>query len=132
MRIWWLLVTLLTIVLVVAAPAVAQQVSQTSVQSTGSDVTSCSTTVRNGQGVVQYRGVVGGVEVSGSIPIQGPNVVVDCRELIEQAAAARQAEPAEASPKSEARVAPQAEAKELPRTGGAGLCRWGWALAPCS
>ena len=113
MRISLLLVSLLIIVvLVVAAPAIAQQVSQTSVQTTGSDVTSCSTTVQNGQGMVQYRGMVNGVEVSGSIPIQGPNVVVDCRELIEQAAAARQAEPATTSPKT--------GANELPRTGGSG------------
>ena len=116
--------TLLAMALVVAAPAMAQSVSQV-VQSTGGSV-SCSVSTQNGQTIVQVSGVVNGVQVSDTFSIAGPQVSVDCQQLLQQAAA-KQATTAKAS-KVEATAAPapatKAQIQELPKTGGANLL-WG-------
>jgi len=109
--------------LVVAAPAMAQSVSQV-VQSTGGNV-SCSLSTQNGQTIVQVSGVVNGVQVSDTFSIAGPQVSVDCQQLLQQAAA-RQATTAKAS-KVEATAAPttKAQIQELPKTGGGAILLWG-------
>jgi hypothetical protein len=111
--------------LVVAAPAMAQSVSQV-VQSTGGSV-SCSVSTQNGQTIVQVSGVVNGVQVSDTFSIAGPQVSVDCQQLLQQAAA-RQATTAKAS-KVEATAAPapttKAQIQELPKTGGGAILLWG-------
>ena len=115
--------TLLTMALVVAAPAMAQSVSQV-VQSTGGNV-SCSVSTQNGQTIVQVSGVVNGVQVSDTFSIAGPQVSVDCQQLLQQAAA-KQATTAKAS-KVEATAAPatKAQIQELPKTGGGAILLWG-------
>ena len=117
--------TLLAMALVVAAPAMAQSVSQV-VQSTGGNV-SCSVSTQNGQTIVQVSGVVNGVQVSDTFSIAGPQVSVDCQQLLQQAAA-KQATTAKAS-KVEATAAPapatKAQIQELPKTGGGAILLWG-------
>ena len=117
--------TLLAMALVVAAPAMAQSVSQV-VQSTGGNV-SCSVSTQNGQTIVQVSGVVNGVQVSDTFSIAGPQVSVDCQQLLQQAAA-KQATTAKAS-KAEATAAPapatKAQIQELPKTGGGAILLWG-------
>ena len=122
MRMLTLSATLLAMALVDAAPAMAQSVSQV-VQSTGGNV-SCSVSTQNGQTIVQVSGVVNGVQVSDTFSIAGPQVSVDCQQLLQQAAA-KQATTAKAS-KVEATAAPATKAQilELPKTGGANLL-WG-------
>jgi hypothetical protein len=142
--------TLLAMALVVAAPAMAQSVSQV-VQSTGGNV-SCSVSTQNGQTIVQVSGVVNGVQVSDTFSIAGPQVSVDCQQLLQQAAA-KQATTAKASNaeataapapatkaqikqagtakanKVEATAAPapatKAQIQELPKTGGGAILLWG-------
>lgn len=118
-----LLATLLAMALVVAAPAMAQSVSQV-VQSTGGNV-SCSVSTQNGQTIVQVSGVVDGVQVSGTFPIAGSQVSVDCQQLLQQAAA-QQATAAKAD-KAEAKSTPATKAPvpELPKTGGSVIALWG-------
>jgi hypothetical protein len=117
--------TLLAMALVVAAPAMAQSVSQV-VQSTGANV-SCSVSTQNGQTIVQVSGVVNGVQVSDTFSIAGPQVSVDCPQLLQQAAA-KQATTAKAS-NAEATAAPapatKAQIQELPKTGGGAILLWG-------
>ena len=148
MRKLTLLATLLAMALVVAAPAMAQSVSQV-VQSTGGNV-SCSVSTQNGQTIVQVSGVVNGVQVSDTFSIAGPQVSVDCQQLLQQAAAKqattakaskveataapatkaqiKQATTAKAS-KVEATAAPapatKAQIQELPKTGGGAILLWG-------
>ncbi|CAA9452585.1 MAG: hypothetical protein AVDCRST_MAG14-1126 [uncultured Rubrobacteraceae bacterium] len=112
MRKLMLLAALLAIALVVAAPAMAQSVSQV-VQSTGGNV-SCSVVTQNGQTIVQVSGMVNGVQVSDTFPVAGSQVSVDCQQLLQQAAAAK-------ASKAEAEPAP---VPELPKTGGA-IPPWG-------
>ena len=123
MRKLTLLATLLAMALVVAAPAMAQSVSQV-VQSTGGNV-SCSVSTQNGQTIVQVSGVVDGVQVSGTFPIAGSQVSVDCQQLLQQAAA-QQATAAKAD-KAEAKSTPATKAPvpELPKTGGSVIALWG-------
>lgn len=118
-----LLAALLAMALVVAAPAMAQSVSQV-VQSTGGNV-SCSVVTQNGQTIVQVSGVVDGVQVSSTFPIAGSQVSVDCQQLLQQAAA-QQATAAKAG-KAEVKSAPAAKAPvpELPKTGGGAIPLWG-------
>jgi len=132
-----LLAALLAMTLVVAAPAMAQSVSQI-VQSSGGNV-SCSTVTQNGQTTVQVSGVVNGVQVSDTFSIAGSQVSVNCQQLLQQAAA-QQAAAAKAG-KAEAKAAPspapkapapkapatRAPVPELPKTGGSAilLCGFG-------
>ncbi len=118
-----LLAALLAMALVVAAPAMAQSVSQV-VQSTGGNV-SCSVTTQNGQTIAQVSGVVNGVQVSGTVPISGSRVSVNCQQLLQQVAA-QQVTAAKAD-KAEAKSAPATKAPvpELPKTGGSAIPPWG-------
>lgn len=120
-----MLAALLAMALAIAAPAMAQSVSQV-VQSSGGNV-SCSTVTQNGQTIVQVSGVVNGVQVSGTFPIAGTQVSVDCQQLLQQAAA-QQAGAAKAG-KAEAKAAPapatRAPVPELPKTGGDAVPLWG-------
>ncbi len=130
MRKSMLLAALLAMVLVAAAPALAQVVQEfeqeeaesgdaepeVAVANKGASVNSCTAVLQqtntgnqqNAQGVVQYSGTVDDVEISGTAITLSPEGAVDCQQLIEQAAAAAKGE-AKAG-KAEAKAAP-AEAK---------------------
>lgn len=123
-----LLAALLAMALVVAAPAMAQSVSQV-VQSTGGNV-SCSTVTQNGQTIVQVSGVVNGVQVSDTFSITGSQVSVDCQQLLQQAAAQQAAAAKAGKAEAKATPAPKAPATrapvpELPKTGGNAILLWG-------
>jgi len=119
-----LLAALLAMALTVAAPAMAQSVSQV-VQYTGGSVP-WSTVTQNGQTIVQVSGVVDGVQVSGTFPVAGSQVSVDCQQLRQQAAAQQAA--ADKAGKAEAKAAPapatRAPVPELPKTGGSAIPVW--------
>ena len=125
-----LLAAMLAMVLVAAAPAIAQ-VGQgfserritsgkaspsVGISNKGTNVNQCITSmqsvqtgnVANTQGVVQYKGTVDDVDIEGSAILESPSESVNCTQLIEQAAAAG---------KGEAKAG-GAEAKALPKTGG--------------
>ncbi len=146
MRKLMLLAAMLALVLVAAAPAIAQ-VSQgfeaedvesggvapkLTVKGSGSNVNQCavvlqsgqSGNVQNAQGVVQYKGKVDDVEVEGSAILESPEAAVDCDQLIRQAAAAGPKAEAKAG-KAEAKAgeaapapAPAPAKAQLPKTGG--------------
>ncbi len=93
---------------------------------------SCSVTTQNGQTIVRVSGVVNGVQVSGTVPIAGSQVSVNCQQLLQQVAA-QQATAAKAG-KAEAKSAPapatkapttKAPVPELPKTGGSAIPAWG-------
>ena len=139
-----LLVAMLAMVLVAAAPALAQVSQEQSqrritsgkaspsvgISNKGTNVNQCITSmqsvqtgnVANTQGVVQYAGTVDDVDIEGSAILETPDTSVNCTQLIEQAAAASKGEAKAGS--AEAKAAPAqakaggAEAKALPPTGG--------------
>ncbi|CAN5350792.1 hypothetical protein BH24ACT19_BH24ACT19_08940 [soil metagenome] len=120
-----MLAALLAIALVVAAPAMAQSVSQV-VRSTGGNV-SCSVVTQNGQTIVQVSGVVNGVQVTDTFPVAGSQVSVDCQQLLQQAAAAKAGKAEAKTTPAPATKAPATRAPipELPKTGGDALPLWG-------
>ncbi len=145
-----LLGAMLAMVVVAAAPAVAQigqgfetediesgeAAPSVGIRSTGSNVNLCQVVTQpvqtgnvvNTQGVVQYKGVVDDVEVEGSAILLEPSGTVDCDQLIRQAATSKGGEAKAGG--AEAKAAPAqakaggAEAKaggpQLPKTGGIG------------
>ena len=136
-----LLVAILAMVLVAAAPALAQvgqgfserritsgKASPSfSVSNKGNNVNLCPTgqqpvqtgNVANEQGVVQYVSKADDLDFSGSSITIEPSETAECTQTIEQAAAAGpKAEAKAEAPKAEAKAG-KAEAKaELPKTGG--------------
>ena len=139
-----LLAAMLAMVLVAAAPAIAQ-VGQgfserritsgkaspsVGISNKGTNVNQCITSmqsvqtgnVANTQGVVQYKGTVDDVDIEGSAILESPSESVNCTQLIEQAAAAGKGEAkaggAEAKAGGAEAKAGGAEAKALPKTGG--------------
>src|SRR5919199_1970745 len=139
-----LLVAMLAMVLVAAAPALAQVSQEQSqrritsgkaspsvgISNKGTNVNQCITSmqsvqtgnVANTQGVVQYKGTVDDVDIEGSAILESPSESVNCTQLIEQAAAAGKGEAkaggAEAKAGGAEAKAGGAEAKALPKTGG--------------
>ena len=147
MRKLMLVVAMLAIVLVAAAPAIAQVAQGFSESSTksgaaspsvaisnkGDNVQMCPTVqqvaqtgnVANEQGVVQYATTTDNIDFSGSELTVTPSTTAECTQTIEQAAAAgpkaeAKAGKAEAkAPEAKAgKAEAKAEAKELPKTGG--------------
>ncbi len=148
MRKLMLLAAMLALALVAAAPAVAQ-ISQeaeqedvesggvepvTEIANKGNNVNLCaavlqqqaqSGNVQNVQGTSQYEVVVDDIEFEGSTITITPELVSECTQTIQQAAAAAakgeaKAEKAKAEAKAgkaEAKAG-KAEAKALPKTGG--------------
>jgi LPXTG-motif cell wall-anchored protein len=137
-----LLGAIVAMVVVAAAPALAQ-ISQGeserritsgksspsfSVSNKGNNVNLCPTgqqvgqtgNVANEQGVTQYNDKTEDISFDGSTLTVTPSTSSECTQEIKQAAAAKAAPKAEA--KAEAKAAPKAEAKaeakELPKTGG--------------
>ena len=111
MRKMMLLVAMLAVVLVAAAPAIAQVTSQelserritsgnaspsVSISSTGDNVNMCPTVeqvantgnVANEQGVVQYKSEADDLDFTGSSITITPDVTGTCDQTISQAAAA--------------------------------------------
>ena len=133
------LVAILAMALVVAAPAIAQPVSEefserriqsgaaapkAALSSAGNNVNFCTGllqsvntgNVANQQGAVQYRSIGDDIDFEGSTITITPDLVNQCTQTIQQAAAA--------GPKAEAKAgaaeakAGGAAAKALPATGG--------------
>ena len=141
-----LLAAMLGLVLVAAAPAMAQleqEFSQEDVESggvepaveianKGNNVSLCaallqsaqSGNVQNEQGAVQYKTEVDDLGFGGSSITLTPEAAQECEQLIQQAAAAGpKAEAKAEAPKAEAKAGKaeakaEAKAKELPKTGG--------------
>jgi LPXTG-motif cell wall-anchored protein len=134
-----LLGAIVAMVIVAAAPAVAQvaqgeseksitsgkSAPSFSVSNKGNNVSLCPTgqqvgqtgQVANEQGVTQYNDKTEDISFGGSDITVTPSTSSQCTQEIKQAAAAKAAPKAEA--KAEAKAAPKAEAKaELPKTGG--------------
>jgi LPXTG-motif cell wall-anchored protein len=143
-----LLAAMVALALVAAAPAVAQVAQEfeeedvesggvepaVGIANKGNNVNLCaavlqqaqSGNVQNEQGVIQYKSEVDDIEFEGSTITITPELVSECTQVIEQAAAAGTKAEAKAG-KAEAKAeAPKAEAKagkaeakaELPKTGG--------------
>ena len=110
MRKMMVLVAMLAVVLVAAAPAIAQVTSQelserritsgnaspsVSISSTGDNVNMCPTVeqvvntgnVANEQGVVQYNTTTDDIDFTGSSITIEPSVTSDCTQSIDQATA---------------------------------------------
>jgi LPXTG-motif cell wall-anchored protein len=141
-----LLVAMLTIAVVVAAPALAQVsegFSERRVQSgpatpkvdtssSGNNINLCAAVlqaantgnVANEQGAAQYKSEADDISFEGTNITINPSLVDECTQTIEQATVAggkSEAKAGEAEAKAgEAKVG-DAKAKELPRTGGADL-----------
>ena len=133
MRKLMLLAAMVALALVAAAPAVAQPLGQgfgqedvesgdvepaIGIASKGDQVNMCaavlqaaqSGNVQNAQGVLQYKSAVDEIEFEGSTITITPELVSECTQTIQQAAAA--------GTKAEAKAG-KAEAKaQLPKTGG--------------
>ncbi len=156
MRKLMLLAAMVALALVAAAPAVAQIPQEfeqedvesggvepvTEIANKGNNVNLCaavlqqaqSGNVQNQQGVNQYQDELDDIEFEGSTITITPELVSECTQTIEQAAAAAAAPKGEAkAPKAEAKAgkaeakaeapkaeakAGKAEAKALPKTGG--------------
>ncbi len=149
MRKLMLLAAMVALALVVAAPAVAQIAQETEqedvesggvspavgIANKGNNVNLCSAVlqqaqsgnVQNVQGVNQYQVPLDDIEFEGSTITITPELVSECTQVIEQAAAAGAKGKAEAKAgKAEAKAgeakaeakAGKAEAKALPKTGG--------------
>jgi LPXTG-motif cell wall-anchored protein len=141
-----LLGAIVAMVIVAAAPAVAQisqgeserritsgpSAPKTEVKNSGNNVNLCtnllqaaqSGNVANEQGVSQYNDKTDDIGFSGSTVELTPAATSECTQTIEQAAAAgpkAEAKAGKAAPKAEAKAGKaeaKAEAKELPKTGG--------------
>ena len=130
-----LLVAMLAMILVAAAPAIAQPVSQefserrdtsgaaspkTAISNTGNNANLCTALqqavqtgqVLNEQGVTQYVSNADDIDLTGSEIGLTPAETAECAQTIQQSAAA--------GPKAEAKAAPGAEAKGSGAAGGGG------------
>ncbi|MBV9453020.1 MAG: hypothetical protein JOZ19_02675 [Rubrobacter sp.] len=110
MRKWMMLVAMLTIVVVAAAPAIAQVTQgfkesretsgpatpKAAVANSGNNANLCPTVqqtantgnVGNEQGVTQYDTTTGDIDFGGSSITITPDTTADCTQAIEQSAAA--------------------------------------------
>ena len=152
MRKLMLVVAMLAVVLVAAAPAIAQVAQgfsesrdksgtaspSVAVSNKGDNVNMCPTVqqvaqtgnVANEQGVTQYATTTDNIDFSGSELTVTPSTTAECTQTIEQAAATPKAAPAPVpapAPAPAPVVAASAPPKVLPPTGGIDLPRC-WVL----
>ena len=138
-----MLAAMLTMAVVVAAPALAQVSEEFSerrvesgpatpkagVSSSGNNVNLCAAVlqaantgnVANEQGAVQYKSEAGDISFEGSNITITPSLVDECTQTIEQATVAgskSEAKAGDTAAKAGEAKAGGAKAKELPRTGG--------------